>query len=173
MQIDWVGSFTAAAGTVIYDGGAWPAKWNYSYFTTEPTINLLHHEFVKADGVSFAGEKEASREEKEFIAGKDLWFRPIEVRTGPDGAMYVVDFCNQAIIHNDTRGPKHGPRNAAIRPDRDHYYSRIWRVDHKQATKLTVPNLSKASADELVKALSHTNGHVRLTAKRLLEEKLN
>ncbi len=172
VQIDWVGSFTAAAGCVIYDGGAWPAKWNYSYFTTEPTINLLHHEFVKADGVSFAGEKEAAREELEFIAGKNLWFRPIEVRTGPDGAMYVVDFCNQAIIHNDTRGPKHGPRNAAIRPDRDHYYSRIWRVDHKDAKKVVVPNLAKAGADELVKALSHPNSHVRLTAKRLLEEKL-
>jgi len=170
VQIDWVGSFTAAAGAVIYDGGAWPAKWNYSYFTTEPTINLLHHEFVKADGVSYAGEKEASREELEFIAGKNLWFRPIEVRTGPDGAMYVVDFCNQAIIHNDTRGPKHGPRNAAIRPDRDHYYGRIWRVDHKQATKLTVPNLAKASSADLVKALESVNDNSRATAVRLLVE---
>ncbi len=170
VQIDWVGSFTAAAGAVIYDGGAWPAKWNYSYFTTEPTINLLHHEFVKADGVSYAGEKEASREELEFIAGKNLWFRPIEVRTGPDGAMYVVDFCNQAIIHNDTRGPKHGPRNAAIRPDRDHYYGRIWRVDHKQAVKLTVPNLAKATRAELVTALEHPSQHVKITAIRLLTE---
>ncbi|TXT48382.1 MAG: membrane-bound dehydrogenase [Limisphaerales bacterium] len=171
VQIDWVGSFTAAAGTVIYDGGAWPAKWNYSYFTTEPTINLLHHEFVKADGVSFAGEKEPSREELEFIAGKNLWFRPIEVRTGPDGAMYVVDFCNQAIIHNDTRGPKHGPRNAAIRPDRDHYYGRIWRVDHKQAKKLPVQNLAQASAAELIKSLESANQHVRMNAQRLLVEK--
>lgn len=173
VQIDWVGSFTAAAGTVIYDGGAWPVKWNYSYFTTEPTINLLHHEFVKADGVSFAGEKEASREELEFIAGKNLWFRPIEVRTGPDGAMYVVDFCNQAIIHNDTRGPKHGPRNAAIRPDRDHYYGRIWRVDHKQAKPLTVPNLAKAASADLVKALESANDNTRATAVRLLVEANN
>ncbi|PHX93032.1 MAG: hypothetical protein CK546_09465, partial [Pedosphaera sp.] len=170
VQIDWVGSFTAAAGAVIYDGGTWPAKWNYSYFTTEPTINLLHHEFVKADGVSFAGEKEASREELEFIASKNLWFRPIEVRTGPDGAMYVVDFCNQAIIHNDTRGTKHGPRNAAIRPDRDHYYARIWRVDHKQATKLSVPNLAKAASADLVKALESVNDSARATAVRLLVE---
>ena len=170
VQIDWVGSFTAAAGCVIYDGGAWPAKWNYSYFTTEPTINLLHHEFVKADGVSYAGEKEASREELEFIAGKNLWFRPIEVRTGPDGAMYVVDFCNQAIIHNDTRGTKHGPRNAAIRPDRDHYYGRIWRVDHNQAVKLTVPNLAKAGSADLVKALESANDSTRATAVRLLVE---
>ncbi|MBM3870264.1 MAG: c-type cytochrome, partial [Verrucomicrobia bacterium] len=170
VQIDWVGSFTAAAGCVIYDGGAWPAKWNYSYFTTEPTINLLHHEFVKSTGVSYAGEKETAREETEFVASRNLWFRPIEVRTGPDGAMYVVDFCNQAIIHNDTRGPKHGPRNAAIRPDRDHYYGRIWRVDHKQAVKLTVPNLAKGASADLVKALENVNDHTRATAVRLLVE---
>lgn len=170
VQIDWVGSFTAAAGCVIYDGGTWPAQWNYSYFTTEPTINLLHHEYVKASGVSYVGEKEAAREEMEFIAGRNLWFRPIEVRTGPDGAMYVVDFCNQAIIHNDTRGPKHGPRNAAIRPDRDHYYGRIWRVDHKQAAKLTVPNLAKATSADLVKALESVNDNTRATALRLLVE---
>jgi len=35
VQIDWVGSFTAAAGCAIYSGGTWPAEWNYSYFTTE------------------------------------------------------------------------------------------------------------------------------------------
>jgi putative membrane-bound dehydrogenase-like protein len=170
VQIDWVGKFTAAAGCVIYDGGAWPAKWNYSYFTTEPTINIVHHQFVKPDGVSFAAAREAGRETTEFIGGKNLWFRPIEVRVGPDGALYVVDFCNQAVIHNDTRGPKHGPRNAAIRPDRDHYYGRIWRVDHKDAKKLPVPNLAKASPADLVKALESVNQHVRMNAVRLITE---
>ena len=32
VQIDWVGFFTAAAGCVIYDGGAWPTAWNNRYF---------------------------------------------------------------------------------------------------------------------------------------------
>ena len=41
----------------------------------------------------------------EFIGGRDLWFRPIETRVGPDGALYILDFYNQAVIHNDTRGP--------------------------------------------------------------------
>ena len=133
VQIDFVGSFTAAAGCAIYEGGAWPEKWNYSYFTTEPTLNIVHHEFVEKDGVSYKTHKEAGREETEFIRSKDLWFRPIENRVGPDGALYVVDFYNQAVIHNDTRGPMHGPANAAVRPDRDHYFGRIWKVQHKQA----------------------------------------
>jgi putative membrane-bound dehydrogenase-like protein len=133
VQIDLVGQFTAAAGCAIYEGGAWPEKWNYSYFTTEPTLNIVHHQFVEKGGVSYKTRKEPGREETEFMRSKDLWFRPIETRVGPDGALYVVDFYNQAVIHNDTRGPIHGPANAAVRPDRDHYFGRVWKVNHKQA----------------------------------------
>ena len=136
VQIDQVGQFTAAAGCAIYDGGAWPEKWRYSYFTGEPTLNIVHHEFVKPDGVSYTTAKEQGREQTEFMRSGDMWFRPIETRVGPDGALYIVDFYNQAVIHNDTRGPQHGPANAAVRPDRDHYFGRIWRVQHKQATRL-------------------------------------
>ena len=133
VQIDQVGSYTAAAGCAIYEGGAWPAKWNYGYFTTEPTLNIVSHFMVEPDGVTYKAKRGPGREQTEFIRSTNLWFRPIEVRVGPDGALYVVDFCNQAVIHNDTRGPTHGPANAAVRPDRDHYYGRIWKVQHKEA----------------------------------------
>jgi len=168
VQIDLVGSFTASAGCAIYDGGTWPAEWNYSYFTTEPTINIIHHEVVTPDGVSYNAHK---TREPEFIAGRDMWFRPIETRIGPDGALYLCDFYNQAVAHNDTRGTLHNRANAAVRPDRDHYFGRIWRVDHKQARKIEVPNLAEASPAQLVKALAHPNAHVRKTAQRLITEK--
>lgn len=171
VQIDQVGKFTAAAGCAIYDGGSWPAKWNGSYFTTEPTINIIHHQFVTPEGPTYSSAKEAGREETEFIGSRDYWWRPIETRIGPDGALYICDFYNQAVIHNDTRGPHHGPANAALRPDRDHYFARIWRVDHKDAQKLAVPKLSaKSSAAELVASLEHPNSHVRDSAFRLLVE---
>jgi putative membrane-bound dehydrogenase-like protein len=167
VQIDLVGKFTAAAGCAIYEGGAWPAEWRYSYFTTEPTINIVHHEVVRPDGVTFTADK--TRDE-EFIGGRDKWFRPIETRIGPDGALYIVDFYNQAVIHNDTRGPKHNAVNAAVRPDRDHYFGRIFRVQHKKAESIAVPDLGKASISNLVEALSHPNKAVRFTAHRLLWE---
>ena len=171
VQIDQVGAYTAAAGCAIYEGGAWPDKWNYSYFTGEPTINIISQYFVKPDGVSYSVEKEKGREETEFIRSRDMWFRPIETRIGPDGALYIVDFYNQAVIHNDTRGPLHGPANAAVRPDRDHYFSRIWRVQHKQAKKLEVPVLDKKDKAGLIAAAkSNPNAHVRLQAVRLLSE---
>ncbi|HRE81516.1 MAG TPA: ThuA domain-containing protein [Opitutaceae bacterium] len=171
VQIDQVGRFTAAAGCVVYEGGAWPDKWNYSYFTGEPTLNIVHHQFVTPDGVSYTTAKEKGREETEFMRSTDLWFRPIETRVGPDGALYVVDFYNQAVIHNDTRGPVHGPANAAVRPDRDHYFSRIWRVQHKQAKTLPRPALERSDIGGLIRVIeSHPNAHVKKTAWRLAQE---
>lgn len=169
-QIDWVGSFTAAAGCVIYDGGSWPQEYDGDYFTTEPTINIVHHARLTPQASSFTFHKLPGREETEFIRSKDMWWRPIEVRVGPDGAMYVGDFYNQAVIHNDTRGPDHNGVNAAVRPDRDHYFGRIWRVDQKDAKKLAVPDLARAGGAELAKALASTNRSVRMTASRLLIE---
>lgn len=171
VQIDLVGSYTAAAGCAIYEGGAWPEKWNYSYFVGEPTLNIVSHYFVKPDGVSYTVEKEKGREQTEFIRSKDMWFRPIEERVGPDGALYVVDFYNQAVIHNDTRGPLHGPTNAAVRPDRDHYYGRIWKLQHKDAKKLEVPVLQKGNPDDLLGVIkSSPNGPLKSNAWRLLRE---
>jgi putative membrane-bound dehydrogenase-like protein len=173
VQIDWVGSFTAAAGCAIYDGGTWPAEYNGDYFTTEPTINIIHHARLTPQGSSYTAHKLPGREETEFVRSKDMWWRPIEARIGPDGALYIADFYNQAVIHNDTRGPDHNKVNAAVRPDRDHYFGRIWKIDHKDAKKIAVPDLSKASVKELVAALEHPNKAVRMNAARLLMERPN
>ena len=171
VQIDQVGRYTAGAGCVIYEGGAWPDKWNHSYFTTEPTLNIIGHFNVTKNGVSYKAVKEVGREQTEFIRSTNLWFRPIEVMTGPDGAMYIVDFCNQAVIHNDTRGPTHGPANAAVRPDRDHYYGRIWKVQHKQAKAIGRTSLNPKDVASLKKAVKSPNEQIRNTAQRLLLER--
>lgn len=169
-QIDFVGSYTAASGCAIYEGGAWPERWNYSYFTGEPTVNLVSHYFVTPSGVSYEARREEGREEVEFMRSKDLWFRPVETRVGPDGALYVIDFYTQAVIHNDTRGPKHGPANAAVRPDRDHYFGRIWRVQHKEAQEIPVPVLDKDVVGSLQLGIQSRNAHTRMTAVRLIRE---
>ena len=61
--------------------------------------------------------------------------------------------------------------NAAVRPDRDHHFGRIWRIQHQDAKKLAAPNLNHAEPGELVKALEHPNEWVRGTALRLLRER--
>ena len=165
-QIDFVGGFTAAAGCTLYDGGAWPDEHRGSHFVTECTLNIVHEDRMRPEGVTFHASK--ARPE-EFAAGTDLWFRPIDTQVGPDGALYLVDFYNLAVVHNDTRGPKHGPFNAAVRPDRDHEHGRIWRVQHRQAKAL--PAADFRSVPGLVRALEHPNAWARLTALRLLCER--
>ena len=171
-QIDFVGSFTAAAGCAIYDGGAWPAKYRTT-ISAPSRRSTSSTTLLSTSGVGFTGTREPGREETEFIRSKDMWFRPIEVRVGPDGALYVLDFYNQAVIHNDTRGPAHNKVNAAVRPDRDHYFGRIWRIDHKEVPRLPVPDLSKATDTELTAALQSPNRPVRFTAQRLLSERVS
>lgn len=174
VQIDWVGAWTAAAGATIYDGGAWPAKWGpeerFSFFMSEATRQLFHHEFLDPKGATYQGRKEDGRKQTEFLASTDYWFRPIHARVGPDGALYVVDFYNQIAVHNDTRGPAHGARNAATRPDRDHQFTRLWRIQHKDARPLPPFTLDAQNPAGLVPLLAHPNGWVRMTANRLLNE---
>ena len=165
LQIDCVGGFTAASGSTVYDGGAWPDEYRSIHFVCECTINLIHQDKLIPDGVTFRGSKVRA---EEFVAGTDLWFRPIDTQIGPDGALYIADFYNQAVVHNDTRGPKHGPFNAAVRPDRDHEHGRIWRLQYKQPKPMAEADYG--SVGGLIKALDHPNRFVRLTAQRLLVE---
>lgn len=166
-QIDFVGGFTAASGCTMYTGGAWPEKWNGVHFVAEPTVNLVHCDVVEPKGVTFTAKKDR---EAEFMASTDLWFRPVHARVGPDGALYVLDFYNQAVVHNDTRGPKHGPTNAAIRPDRDHTHGRIWRIHYKLANSMTT-FLSDADAWALASQLGNANRLTRMTAQRALVDR--
>ncbi|MBB5350419.1 hypothetical protein HNR46_000643 [Haloferula luteola] len=162
---DVIGSFTAACGCAVYEGGAWPDSWSRGYFTCEPTVHIVHHEQLTPDGVTYAAEK--TREE-EFAATRDFWSRPIDSRIGPDGQLYVIDFYNQAILHNDPRGPIHLWNNQAARPDRDHYFGRIHRYHHKDSKALPKADLTTLRGQ--VAALSHPNREVRYRAQRLLEE---
>jgi len=74
------------------------------------------------------------------------------------------------VVHNDTRGPKHGAHNAAVRPDRDHHMGRIWRVQHKEAKQLPPANLASGNHKDWAAALNHPNGAIRMNAQRLIED---
>ena len=171
MQIDQVGRYSAACSSLIYEGGAWPMEYNGRVFVTEPILDIIHHERLVPDGASFRGELEL--QDKEWLRSRDHFFCPIDVTFGPDGAMYVLDFYTPVVAHNDTRGPLHSKSGASVRPDREHYFGRIYRIQHDNAPKLTHPDLTKASAIELVDAFAHPNRVVRFNAIRVLLENAN
>ena len=85
----------------------------------------------------------------DFIRCADPWFRPVAIQFGPDGCLYIVDWYNKVISHNEV------PRN---HPERDKTRGRIWRVRHEsQPARINVPNLYRASGKELLVHLRAVN----------------
>jgi putative membrane-bound dehydrogenase-like protein len=68
-------------------------------FISEPVHNLVHHEVMTADGVTFTSRRADDEQQSEFLASKDNWFRPTQIKTGPDGALYIADMYRQVIEH--------------------------------------------------------------------------
>jgi putative membrane-bound dehydrogenase-like protein len=169
MQIDQVGRYSAACSVAVYEGGAWPEEYNGKIFMSEPILDTIHHEAMTPNGPTFGGE--LVLKDEEWLRSKDYWFCPIDESFGPDGAMYVLDFYTPVVAHNDTRGPQHSKSGASVRPDRDHHFGRIYRIQHEAAKPLTIPDLNQENAAGLVKAFIHPNKVVRFNAIRILMEK--
>ncbi len=169
-QIDQVGRYSAACSTAIYEGGAWPEEYNSKIFMTEPILDIIHCETLKQEGSVMKGPKKIDAA-AEWLRSTDYWFCPVDVSFGPDGAMYVLDFNTPVVTHNDTRGPAHSKSGASIRPDRDQYFGRIYRIQHQEAPKFPIPNLCDANAAALVTAFKHPSKVVRFNAIRILLEK--
>ena len=97
-----------------------------------------------------------------IIQSRSTVFRPIEVRMGPDGALYVTDWYNPIIGHYQ----------ASYRhPDRDKEHGRIWRVGWKGGTKVTPAKLAGASVPDLLEQLDSKERWAWYQAKRLLIER--
>ncbi|MDB6138530.1 MAG: Heme-binding protein, partial [Verrucomicrobiaceae bacterium] len=76
----------------------------------------------------------------DFISCDDPMFRPVGLTQAPDGSIYIVDWYNKIISHNEV---------ARNHPDRDKIRGRIWRVKPRAAKKNDVPDFTKLSSDEL------------------------
>lgn len=153
--------FNALSGLTIYRGDALGPEYYGNAFVGESLRNLVHRRVLITNGVTFIARR--MEEGKEFLASTDPWFHPVNFCTGPDGALYVVDFYRQFVEH-----PHYVPEklrdSQPWRIGAEH--GRVWRIvrkDHK-------PKRHKPGAD-LVDALKHSNGWQRDTAHRLLVER--
>ena len=99
-------------------------------------------------------------EEPFMLTTDDGWFRPVDLKVGPDGAAYVADFYERRISHVDPRD------------NWDRNTGRIWRVRPKGWTPGVKPfDLGKASGAELAALLGHRDRFFRATALRVLGDR--
>jgi putative membrane-bound dehydrogenase-like protein len=161
-----VGVITSACGVTAYLGGAFPSPFDSVTFVAEPVSNLVHVDRIKENGTTFTASR--IHPDKEFLASKDSWFRPVNMYIGPDGALYVVDYYRQIIEHPEWMG-EDVVKSGKLYNGSDK--GRIYRIsakDAKSADWIKGLKLGDASNEELVQELSNRNIWWRLNAQRLL-----
>lgn len=156
--------FTSACSPMIYRDDLLGKEYAGNAFVCEPVHNLVHREVVTQDGVRFKSQRAASEQTSEFFASDDNWFRPVMVRTGPDGGLWIADFYRFVIEHPQWI-PEHQQRKVDLRAGSDR--GRIYRIVPESGAR-PVPNLNKLSTDKLVKVLESPSGTLRDMAHQLL-----
>jgi putative heme-binding domain-containing protein len=142
-------------GLEIVSGRHLPDDWQGNLITNDFRAQRVCR-FVLSD----AGAGYASKQMPEVVKSKNVAFRPVDVKQGPDGAIYIADWYNPIIQHGevDFRDPR-----------RDHTHGRIWRVTAKGRPLVERPKLVGATVAELLAALQApedwTRHHARLQLK--------
>ena len=163
--------FNWASATNTLTSGCSPMPFRDSTFGTdgaqvmficEPANNLVHREVLNYEGGTITCRRHPDDVKSEFIASEDNWFRPSMARTGPDGALYVVDIYRLVLEHPEWI-PAEIARGLELRGGEDR--GRIYRI-----SKSGQPKVSPAISSP-VAALGSSNGWMRDTAQRLLIER--
>ena len=162
------GWFTAASGGTLYNGDAWPQEYRGNVFTGDVSGNLVHRDVILPDGPTFRAHR--AKDNVEFLASTDVWFRPCNLANAPDGNLYVTDFYRQII-----EGPAFIPEEIRKKLNflNGDTMGRIYRIvsNHPLRRGDLKPNLASLRSADLVKQLANPNGWHRWTAHRLLLER--
>jgi len=156
------GYFTGATGITIYRGNAWPGDEELA-IVGDACTNLAHRKRLERNGVEMIARR--IDVDSEFVAAKDIWFRPVQFANAPDGSLYIADMYREVIEHPLSLPPVI-KRHLDLTSGRDR--GRIYRVVPEGYTQPSLPKLGGMSTAELVATLAHANGWHRETAARLL-----
>ena len=141
---------TGICGLTFYEASHFPADYHRTMFIGNPVTGRINHDRLEQHG---AGYK--AIEQPDFITCDDPWFRPVDLKLGPDGALYIADFYNRIIGHYEV---------PLTHPQRDRERGRIWRVTFTGRETAPITDLTKAAPDRLVAALGDANLGVRTQA---------
>ena len=165
---DAQGHITSACGLGIYRDELLGPGYAGNAFIGETAHNLIRRYRLEPDGATFKARRPEGETDREFFASEDNWTRPVQVRTGPDGALYIVDMYRAVIEH--TRWIP-ADRLAVIDPRAGDTMGRIYRVVPAGGRLRPVVDLTKLDTVALVAALDTPNGTTRdLVHQRLLHQ---
>lgn len=143
----------AHVGAMIYLGDNWPDTYRNSVFTCN-----IHGHRINRDTLEASGSGYLARHAKDFLFANDDWFRGIDLKYGPDGAAFLLDWSDTGECH-ETDGDLAHRENG-----------RIFKISHGVPKPATV-DLARLPDDELVRLQLHKNDWYVRTARRILQER--
>ncbi len=154
------GSYPKFASLELIHSPHFPADWQGNAVTND----FRAHRIVRFSIEDLATGPEpksgyVTKEQPDLVRTSDQSFRPIDVRLGPDGALYVADWSNPVINHGevDFRDPR-----------RDHHMGRIWRISKKDAPVVKWEPLVGKTTPELLERLLSKSAWEQQGARRVL-----
>jgi putative heme-binding domain-containing protein len=146
---------TALCGLVYYAADHFPKEYLDCMFLGNVTSNCINW-----DKIEFKGSTPVGIDKEMFLSSSDYWFRPTDIKLGPDGALYFADFYNKIIGHYEV-DLKH--------PQRDKLRGRVWRIiwkgeDGKGEAPKMMADLTRMPIKDVHKSMGHRNLAVRMLA---------
>ncbi len=140
---------------VIDEGNALPPRHAGRLFAVAPLQSHVVAADIRPRGATFR-----TADAGFILESRDPWFRPVEIKSGPDGAIYVADFHEQRIDH----ASHHQGR---VTPDT----GRVWRLRGVDAPRPERFDYRTVSGAALAGLLQHGNRWHRQMALRLLADR--
>ncbi|MBL9114707.1 MAG: c-type cytochrome [Verrucomicrobiaceae bacterium] len=123
-------------------------------YICEPANNLVQRQVLDYSGPTIRSQRHEADASRDFLTSTDRWFRPVMARTGPDGALYVVDMY-RAVLEHPEWIPAEMAKRMKLRGGET--MGRIWRV-------------SKGEREPFKVSMASANGWSRDVAQRLIVE---
>ncbi|MFP6620230.1 MAG: PVC-type heme-binding CxxCH protein, partial [Pirellulaceae bacterium] len=151
LRLKTIGQPGGYCGIGYLDGRHLPASMHGDFVVGDFKSNRIKRFSVKEDGAGFS-----LTWKDPLLESRHRNFRPVDVKVGPDGAVYVVDWYNPITCHQD---------DAYRHPDRDKAHGRIWRISTTKPNT-TPPDLTQAPLEQVLEALKSPEHWTRYQAKR-------
>lgn len=152
-----------SSGGIVYQGNAFPASFTGAYIFANVLDHAVYWASLTPQGSSFTAAFGGA-----LLKTDDVLFRPVDCEPGPDGAVYVADWCDKRATHLD-------PLDTWDRSN-----GRIYRIQSRNPNALgpATPkpgqpgfDLQKLSSHQLVDLLAEPNDWFARKARLLLAER--
>ncbi len=144
-------------GAELVSGRHFPDDWQGDLLTGDFLTHRVQRFHLREDGDRFQAIPAAP-----LVVCRHPKFRPVDVKMGPDGALYVADLYQAVIQHNQINFRD---------PRRDHSHGRIWRIVCKDRPLVARPKLVGVPIPAVLDHLKDPEALTRSLARRALAER--